>query len=272
VKRIPLADLPLLRDAARLTAVTRIVLAAAVAGVALLAAALAMRLEPREAGFLPAGSDGLVVLDVSASISSDTFARIGATLDRLARTDGRFGLVLFSDVAYQALPLRTPARELRSFQRYFALREQRQPGLLPTPPESPWREAFSGGTRISTGLQLAYDLIRAEQPTRPAVLLVSDLDDDPGDLESLTSVALALKRERVPVRVVGLNPSPEDEAFIVRLLPRQGSDLTRATLPDEAAGRANGRLPGRLAAAALVLAFLLGANELFSARLRWRAG
>ena len=58
---------------------------------------------------LPASSSGIVVLDVSASISSDTYARIASTLDRLVKSNGSYGLILFSDTAYQALPPSTPA-------------------------------------------------------------------------------------------------------------------------------------------------------------------
>ena len=267
---IPLADLRQLRGATRLTAATRLLLAGAALAVAALAIAAAVRLQPAEPALLPPGSDGIVVLDISASISSDTYARIVATLDRLARTEGRFGLVLFSDIAYQALPPGTPARELRPYRRYFELGEPPQPGFLPTPPTSPWGETFSGGTRISTGMQLAYDLVRSERLARPAVLLVSDLDDDSGDLERLTEVAIALKREQIPVRVVGLNPSPEDEAFVARLLPRGAADLTRAALPVEQGAPARDRLPGLLAAAAVALALLLAVNELVLAPLRWR--
>ena len=38
------------------------------------------------------------------------------------------------------------------------------------------------------------------------ILLVSDLDDDPGDLPSLAAAALALTSEHVAVRVVGPEP------------------------------------------------------------------
>jgi hypothetical protein len=267
---IPLVDVAVLRRATRLTRVVRIVLGALLVGLAVAAVLLAARLEPRETVLLPPGSDGIVVLDVSASISSDTYARIGATLDRLARSDGRYGLVLFSDTAYQALPAGTPARELRAFQRYFVVRQQQQPGLLPLLPKSPWGEAFSGGTRISTGLQLAFDRIRAERLARPAVLLVSDLDDDVGDLESLTAVALAMKRAGVSVRVVGLNPAPEDARYVARLLPRGGRDLSPAALPGEQSTAARGDVPGWLVAAILGLAFVLALNDIAGARLRWQ--
>jgi hypothetical protein len=269
MKTVPLADLPLLRDATRRTALVRILLAAAAATAAVLAVVAAARPAPREAELLPTGSEGIVVLDVSASISSDTYARIASTLDRLARTEGRYGLVLFSDVAYEALPPGTPARELRPFQRYFVLPPQRRPGLLPTLPPTPWGESFGAGTRISTGLQLAYERIRAERLGRPAILLVSDLDDDAGDRESLTSVALSLKQARIPVRVVGLNASAEDEAFIARLLPRGAADVGRATLPGDGGDAEGGRVPFWLAVTALAVALLLAANELVGARLRW---
>ena len=71
------------------------------------------------------------------------------------------------------------------------------------------------------------------------MLLVSDLDDDAGDRERLTSTALAFRRLGIPVRVVGLNAAPEDERYMERLLRRPG-DLS----PAAAAGRASGRGAG----------------------------
>ena len=71
---------------------------------------------------VPAEStNGIVVLDLSASISSDTYQRIGQTLHELSSTNGRYGLVVFSDVAYEALPPGTPAAELKPYARYFTL-------------------------------------------------------------------------------------------------------------------------------------------------------
>ncbi len=57
--------------------------------------------------------DGLVVLDLSASISTDTYAGSAPRSIELADTDGRYGLIVFSDTAYLALPPGTPAAELR---------------------------------------------------------------------------------------------------------------------------------------------------------------
>ena len=97
-------------------------------GLAAVAAAAAVVLlgrgEAAPPGPLPEGTDGLVVLDLSASISTDTYARIGATLDGLAESGGRYGLIVFSDTAYLALPPGTPAAALRTFARRFDVPEQ----------------------------------------------------------------------------------------------------------------------------------------------------
>src|SRR5262245_20207112 len=158
-------------------------------------AAVAVFASPRHAApaapLLPAGSTGIAVIDVSASISWETYARIASTLDRLRRDGGTAGLILFSDTAYQALPPRTPVAELGGFERFFRVAQPGSPGFQPQPPRSPWTDSFSAGTRISTGLELALNVVRARHLRKPLVLLVSDLDDDAGDLESLTSVALA---------------------------------------------------------------------------------
>ena len=168
------------------------------------------------------------MLDVSASISSDTYSRIGGTLAALSRSGGRFGLVVFSDEAYAALPPGVPAADLAPFVRYFTLPQQVRPGFAVTFPPNPWQATFSGGTRISAGMDLAHSIAVAS-PHHATVVLVSDLDDNPGDLTRLATVLLSYRRDGVPVRIVGLNPSPDDLAFFQRLLPpglgdRRGAD------------------------------------------------
>ena len=76
------------------------------------------------------------MLDVSASISADTYSRIGATLSSLARSGGRYGLVVFSDQAYEALPPGTPASDLRPLVRYFTL-PPAHGGFAPDVPAEP---------------------------------------------------------------------------------------------------------------------------------------
>jgi len=265
---IPLADLGHLTDLARRTRRLRLGVATAAVGAAAAALVVALWSKPQTTAFLPTGTNGIVVLDVSASISSDTYARIEATLDRLARSNGHFGLVLFSDTAYQALPPGTPARELGTFAQFFAVPPQHGVGAAPAPPANPWSETFSAGTRISTGLQLALDVARAQGLRRPAVLLVSDLDDDAGDIERLTSVALAYRKLGVLLHVLGLNPSPEDARLVTRLLARPG-DLQPAALPSERrvdAAPSPVPLVALTLVAAVALALLLPLVE----RLRWR--
>ena len=106
-------------------------------------------------------------------------------------------------------------------------------GGLPDPPRSPWTDTFSAGTRISTGLERALDEIRDRAARRPAVVLVSDLDDSTSDLDRLRDVALAYRHAGIPLHVVGLNPAPEDAALIRRLRDRGRLVRPQAALPRE---------------------------------------
>ena len=147
---------------------------------------------------------------------------------------------------------------MRAFARRFDLPAQSGGAIVA--PTNPWTNSFSAGTKISTGLQLALDTIRERRLGRPAVLLVSDLDDDAGDRERLTSTALSFRRLGIPVRVVGLNPAPEDERYMERLL-RRPADLSPAALPGEERG-GGGRVRLSLLLAALAAAVALALREL----------
>lgn len=265
---VPLADARAFAPRARRTRLAQLAVAAAAAAAGVVLLVVAIRSEPRTAAYVPAGTSALVVLDVSASISADTYARITATLDRLVASDGRYGLVLFSDAAYLALPPGSPAEELRPFARFFRLGKRTQP-TEPALPRSPWTDAFSAGTRISTGLVLAHRTIRRDRLPKPAVLLLSDLDDDSADLERLTAAVLGLREAGVALRVVGLNPAPEDEAFIRRLLPRR-DDLVFAEAEFSGGERPSARPVAPLAGAAVLLALALAALAVATGRLRWR--
>jgi hypothetical protein len=265
---IQLADFPAFARAALISRWLR--LAAALLALVLVAVAVvaAPRRTASASALLPGGATGIVVVDVSASISWDTYARVAATLDRLRSGGGRAGLIFFSDTAYQALPPRTPVSELGPFQRFFEVSRPTQPGFQPQPPRSPWSDQFSAGTRISTGLALALDVVRKQHLHRPMVVLVSDLDDDAGDLESLTSVALAYRRLGVPIRVVGLNPSPEDMRLVGRLLPPGGGIVT-AALPGEQQAGAGTTVPTSMVVVAAALAVALAAFLVLTERVRW---
>ena len=265
---VPLADVRPVRRAAKRTRRVRIVLAVGVVAAVATALAAALRGPSGDAPLLPPGSDGIVVLDVSASVSANVNRRLAATLDRLAGAGGRHGLVLFSDTAYLALPPRTPAAELRSFARFFRVPAQ-DGGQLAQPPESPWSRQFSAGTRISTGLALALEVIRREAIESPAVLLVSDLDDSAQDVEPLAGVALEYRRADVPLHVVALDADPDDRRLMTALLARPGH-LVVARDPGVARPSAGSERNVALVAAAVVAAALLTALHAAAARVRWR--
>jgi hypothetical protein len=266
---IPLAGASGLAAFARRTRALRI--GAAVALLALAAAAILLGRHPRvhEVNFLPAGSNGVVVLDVSASISSDTYSQIGTTLRDLVATRGRYGLVVFSDTAYEALPPGSPSESLRPLVRFFTLPRQRTPGVAPTFPDNPWTRSFSAGTRISAGLDLARSVLIDSHLSHPSVLLVSDLDDDAGDLPALASVAEAYKQEKIRLNVVALNAAADDQERFRQFIRGTGM-LSQGRLTNEPTTEAGGaRFPTWLAAVAVALALLLAANELAFARLNW---
>lgn len=267
---IPLADAPAFRPAARRTLLVRAALALALAG-AIVAVALVAR-HPRTQTIVsvPNHSTALVVLDLSASISADTYARIGATLSSLSRSNGRYGLVVFSDQAYEALPPGTAAADLEPLVRYFTLPAQRAPGFAPTFPTNPWQNAFSAGTKISSGLELAHRIAVADELRRPAVILVSDLDDDPEDLLRLVNITRAYRRDGIPLRIVALNPTPQNAALFAKLT--QGAPIVNAgTLAPGPRPRNHTPFPSTLVLVTLAVVAGLATGELWGPRLEWRS-
>lgn len=267
MRAIPLADAARLAASARKTARVRVAFAAVLVLLAAGSAVAAVHAQSPTLRFLPRGSTGIVVLDLSASISTDTYQRIGQTLRELSATNGRYGLVIFSDVAYEALPPGTPSAELKPFARYFTLPPTPN-GFLPQFPTNPWTNSFSGGTRIASGLALALQLIRDGHVTHPAVVLVSDLDDDPGDVKALAGVALAYRQAKIPVRVVALDPQPKDQHLFAQLLERAAT-VEHGRLPGERARTTGAPVPPWLAGLAGAAALLLAGAELWNARLEW---
>ena len=147
---IPLADLAPLARAARRTRIFRLGLAAAL--VAAVVASFASAGDAESRRFYPSSTVGIVVLDISSSIKPTTYKLIRRELMELAATDQRFGVVLFSDDAYEALPPGTPARELRPFVRFFDEKRPFEYDRSGIPrPRSPWERSFSAGTSISSG-------------------------------------------------------------------------------------------------------------------------
>jgi hypothetical protein len=257
---------------ARRTRLVRgLLLALLVAGVcAALAAARAPRIA--EPPFLPPAAGGVVVLDLSASITSDTYSRIHETLEQLVARGGSYGLVLFSSVPYEALPPGTPASALAPLARYFTVPNQTRPGLLPTFPNNPWNASFTSGTEISAALDLARTIVLSEHTAHPAVLLISDLADDPDDIQRLTAVLGEYHAEGVALRAIALNAAPNDAEFFQRLIGKAS-----AVIPASLSGpRMNVSVPPPttsfptvLVVLCVLVALLLAAHELWTARLRF---
>lgn len=283
---LPLADAASLRLAARRTAFVRSALAAAIL-LALTAAYVAAPNGDLARAASAGGAGSVVVLDVSGSITDHGSAQIQHTLAdeiRAAGPNGRVGLVLFSDVAMEALPPTAPAGALQQFRRFFiAIRthgKRQDPSVtvdgngarLLDYPQSPWGVAFSGGTTISTGLREAREDLRRAGLDGGRVLLLSDLVDAPQDEP-------ALRRE---LRTYANDPRLDlTVRVLASTLPRPLS-LYRSILGGAAVRPAqvgpppslrtdrHSPLPlwliGLTAAAALALAV----NELLGVPLRWR--
>jgi hypothetical protein len=232
-------------------------------------------------GSAPTAGDGpkhtIVVLDLSGSITGPAYTRIDSLFQSLAANtaDGRrVGLVLFSDVAQEALPPQTKPTELLGYARYF--RPNRSPpAALPfgiTYPRNPWATSFSGGTKISSGLALARRLAARDHLGSARVLLVSDLLDANGDYGRLRTELLAYTRAPgLELRVLPVTPYSKDT---LRMFTRYLGQRRVALAPPagrrlEAAGL-GASFP--LAFVVLVggLAVVLGANELLAPRFRWR--
>ena len=265
---IPLADAVELRRHARPARVLTALLAAAAIGCAV--AALLVARSPGTRTLVPLGrnASAVLVLDLSASISSDTFSRIAATLRTLSASKGRFALVVFSDLAYEALPPGTPAADLAPLIRFFTVPRQGASQVGASFPPNPWADDFTGGTSISSGMALALQIALAQRQ-RPTVILVSDLDDTPADLPALGGVLADDRRDRIPVRLVGLNPAPEDVAFFTAAL---GPDarITFAPTVERVPTQQPTPFPWALAALVLVAAVALGLREGWAPKLDWR--
>jgi hypothetical protein len=231
---------------------------------------------------------------MSASIGSAR-RRLTEPFEYLADTGQDFGLVLFSGVAYEAIPPGTASVELRGYLRALAPYPNICIGseLTACPPGArrvesdtpeaerirrggvtPWAENFRGGTNISTGLKLARRMLEREGQTDRGVLLISDLDDSLLDLPALTRELITYKREGIPLNLVALAPFDEDRFFFERLVGKEAfvdrADLAPPRLIEERKRAERAGVPEGLAGLALLLLMLLAANEHFCGRLAWR--
>jgi hypothetical protein len=222
----------------------------------------------------------IVVLDLSGSIEGPAYAQVGSLLSSLAANSGdgrRVGLVLFSDVAQEALPPDTKPAELRAYARYFRPPATgRTPGpdwrISPSYPDNPWTLSFSRGTEISRGLALARRMVARDHLGSTRVLLVSDLFDGLSDYRHLKSELLAYTRTPgLELRVRPVEPHSQDTMrLFATYLGARRVDL--AAPPPNRVDAAGPRVAFPVAFVVLlgVIAVALAANEIVAPPLRWQ--
>jgi hypothetical protein len=277
---IPVSDASDLRAAARRTRLVRLGLAALVVLVLAAAIAIARDLRTRPNSYFAAGGNNVVVTDLSTSVDPARYRRLARVLRTLVETNQPVGFVVYSDSAYELLPPGTRGEELRAILRYFepprgadAPRGRRQQGFGFL--ESPWSGSFRGGTRISTGLRAAREALARGGVEGGHVLLVSDIDDSPFDLEALTQEVIRYERDGIELRVVPLFPGEDDRRFFAELVGRDkfvvNDELLRNTHLEERRTLV-GEFPLVLTGVLGLLVLLLAVNEHVCGRLGWRVG
>jgi hypothetical protein len=247
------------------TRVLRALLAAGAVTLLVLATASARGLNAGPARLL-SGSAGILVVDLSASIGEEDYEGIRRTVRRLIEEDASVGLVVFSDVGYELLPPGTPASELRPLLRLLVPRREtlNDAGL----PINPWSQTFRAGTRISSALGLARDILVRDHVKNGFILLVSDLVTAPEDIPQLSRTLHELRRKSIPIRVVALSPLKDGRTVFEGLLGKSAliepSQLQR---PQPVWTTSRVDIPtGFLLLAGLLLA-VLAAHERFAGRL-----
>jgi hypothetical protein len=271
VSAIPAADVRRLRRPWVLTTVLRIGLALTLVAVLAAAFVTARRLEPPRATFLPSGTSGVVVLDLSQSVTDLNYRRIANTLTMLAKSSGALGFIAFSDVAYELMPPGSPPNELQSLVRFFKPLGRDDPRSFTLAyPSNPWNELFSAGTSISTGLGLARKVLRRDGVEKGTVILVSDLDTAGSDSGRLAWMMARYRTEGLQLRVVPLFAEPDDRQFFARFVG-DANLITPPQLAAQARERSEGALVGAsprlLTLFALIVAIVLAANEWWCRRL-----
>jgi hypothetical protein len=243
------------------TLLVRVVLAAGAIVVLAAATASAMGLDPRDRGLLQEGT-GVVVVDLSLSIEDDTSGAVRNALKRLIAADAPVGLVVFSDVPYELLPPGTPPSELKGLVRM--LTPVAGVGVV-----NPWSDTFRAGTRISSAMQLAREMLQADNVKNGSVLLISDLETAPDDVPALARALRALRRDDIPVHLVALGPSSDSRLLFGEIL---GQDAFEPPPPppersDATPAEVRRPLPRGLLVLGAVFLLALAAHELFAGRL-----
>jgi hypothetical protein len=268
---IPLADVAALRRPLVRTTAIRLGLLAALLLLAVIALWRAATLEARTFTFIPRDRSAVLVIDQSKSVYLVGYRAIGEIFRRFAETDAPVGLVMFSDIAYELLPPGSHGSELRPLLQYYTPSGGGNQLDADTHfPANPWDNTFSGGTKVSSGLELARQILARDHVRQGTIVLVSDLDTVDTDLPTLARSLAALRDDpRIDFKVFALQPSPQPLAFFKRFVPASDfvSPVGVETSPRvEGKQRLEAASPVWLLVPAVLLLVLLGANELFCSR------
>jgi hypothetical protein len=264
--RLPHGELGALRRPVLRTAAFRLVLGAALVGLLLAALVVALGRDARPDVLLPVGTTGMIVLDLSASTGAQT--EVGELFRRIAAADEPTGVAVFSDGAYELVPPGTPGRDLAPMVRFFS------EGPRGTVPRDPWSEHFSGGTRVTAGIEQAQASFERDKIARGSILLVSDLEFVPEEIARLPALLTELRREGIELRILPVEARQEQKRFFERVVgPEVFVDVEAAAGTATGSGRDLLRLaeddtPWLFVGLAAALIVLLGANERLCGRLR----
>jgi hypothetical protein len=263
--RLPHGELGALRRPIVRATVFRLMLAAALVGVLLAALVVALGRDARPDALLPAGTKGLIVLDLSASTGAQT--EVGDMLRHLADGNEPTGLVVFSDGAYEVVPPGVPGRDLAPLIRFFS------EGPGGRVPGDPWFD-YAAGTRVSAGLERALESFERDGIARGSILLASDLEFVAEEIARLPALLTELRQKGIEVRILPVDAREEQKRFFERVLgPEVFVDVEAGAGVATGSGRDLVRLaeeetPWLFVALAAALLLLLGANERLCGRLR----
>ena len=271
-RAIPLSDADAVRFALRRTTLVRLGIGTLLVLLAAIAVWRAADLNPRPVAFLPSHSTSILVIDQSKSVYISSYKRIAQVIRKLAAADVPVGLVAFSDTAYEMLPPGARGSELKPLLRFYTPGH----GGSNVDPETlyaanPWQDVFSGGTKISSGLDLARSLLHRDHIHNGTILLASDLgtagEDEPDVAQSLIRIE---HDKDVHLKIVPLFPVADDLAFFQRFVPARDfvkPSQLRVTKAAESRRRLIASTPWPLLLVGGLLLLALSANELACGRL-----
>jgi NAD(P)-dependent dehydrogenase (short-subunit alcohol dehydrogenase family) len=256
-------DVGAFRSVIRRTTVVRVVLAGGALALVLAAAASARDPQTTERALIPPDRVGVVVLDLSLSITDDDYATIRRVLRRLIAEEAAVGVVVFSDAPYELLPPGTPADELAPMLRLLVA-----PRLGPV--QNPWTQTFRAGTRISSALELAKSILERDQVSNGSILLVSDLETAPDDVPALARTVDGINRAGIRLRIAPLAPSSDALSLFGGLLEKDAIAGFAQQTPgggESDAGATGVELPTMLLVLGALAFGLLAAHERLAGRL-----